>query len=95
MNYTILADKPIIPYLLVNEKNVTVSLTKDTVVNITTAPEELKPTIFTQFLFVIFIFTIIGVAILLGMLKLIGFFKNWKNARSKLQAEPDETNEQK
>jgi len=95
MNYTILADKPIIPYFLVNEKNVTISLTKDTVVNITSAPEELKTTILTQFLFVIFICVILIVAIILGILKVIDFFKNWKNVRSKLQTEPDETNEQK
>jgi len=94
MNYTILADKTIIPYLLVNEKNVTISLSDDQRANISSSPEEIKPTIYTQFLFVIGVIGAFIVVIFFFIQMGIESFKKWKSKRIEKTSGTSEINEQ-
>jgi hypothetical protein len=82
-NYTIIADKPIIPYLLVKQSNVSVSLLEKDNVNITLNPEEIQPTFYSQFLFVIGVFVIVIVIINFYINMGISAYKKWKNKKEK------------
>jgi hypothetical protein len=82
-NYTIIADKPIIPFFLVKQSNVSVSLLERNNVNITLNPEEIQPTFLSQFLFVVG-FLVLTVAMLLYYIKMgIKIYMNLKNKQDK------------
>jgi hypothetical protein len=82
-NYSIIADKTIIPFFLVSEKNVSVSLVRNENVNISSEPEKIQPTFFSQFLFLLVIFGMMFVVILDGVKTGVKFYKNWKAKQDK------------
>jgi len=82
-NYTIIADKPIIPYLLVRQSKVNVSLLEKDNVNITLNPEEIQPTFYSQFLFVIGVLVITVVMIIFYVNMGINAYQKWKNKQEK------------
>jgi len=61
--YTILADKPIIPYLLLRQSNTSISLLEKNSVKITLNPEEIKPS-----LHLLLIVTLVSCALLIAMI---------------------------
>ena len=78
-NYTIIADKPIIPFFLVKQSNVSVSLLEKNNVNITLNPEDIQPTFYTQVIFVVG-FLLLFVVIIIFYIKMgIKIFKKWRN----------------
>jgi Ca2+/Na+ antiporter len=87
-NYTIIADKPIIPYLLVRQSNVSVSLLDQEKMNITLNPEEIQSTLHLQLL-VILSFLVLLVVMVIFYIKIgIKIFREWKNNKENKQQEP-------
>ncbi|MHB8163226.1 MAG: transglutaminase domain-containing protein [Methanoregula sp.] len=62
-DYTIIAEKNIIPFLLVQESNVSVSLLDTDHANVTIIPDKILPTIYSQLICILGIFTILCVGI--------------------------------
>jgi len=58
-NYTIIADKNIIPFLLVKEDNVSISLLEKNNVNVTLNPHGIQWTIYSQMIFVVGVFAVL------------------------------------
>jgi hypothetical protein len=81
MNYFIFADKTIIPYLLVNEKNATISLYEDKKINISSYPEEIKLTNFALLLLGTTIVVGVILAVIFSVLMGINFLIKWKRER--------------
>ena len=78
-NYTIVADKPIIPYLLVKQSNFSVSLLEQNNMKATLNPEEIQLTFHSQLLFVLGIL-VLGIEMIIFCTKKgIEIFKKWIN----------------
>ena len=81
-NYSILAGKTFVPFLLVREKNTTISLMDNENVNITSFSEEIRPTIWSQVLFVLGLIILFILAVLFIIQGVIEIYKKLKSRRS-------------
>jgi hypothetical protein len=78
-NYSIIADKTVIPFLLVSEKNANISLEHDENINITSNSERIQSTIYSQILFIIGFFALLFGIVLFYFKMGLKIYKNWKN----------------
>lgn len=78
-NYTIIADRPIIPFFLVKQSNVSVSLLERKNVNITLNPEEIQLTFYSQLIFVLGFLLFFVVMIVSSINTGIKIYKKWRN----------------
>jgi len=81
-NYTIFADKTFIPFLLVREKNTTISLIDDKNVNISSIQEEIRPTIYSQILFILGFIALFLLTLLFITGMVIENYKKWQGRRN-------------
>jgi hypothetical protein len=80
-NYSVLAGKTLLPFLLVREKNTTVSLIADEKINITSFPEEIRPTIWSQILFILGVIGLFLVALIGFIRMIIKTIKKWMDRK--------------
>jgi hypothetical protein len=78
-NYTIIADKPIIPFLLIKQSNVSVSLLDQEKMNITLNPEEIQSTFHLQLFVILSLFALLVMTVGFYIKRGIKIFKEWKN----------------
>lgn len=78
-NYSIFAGKTLVPFFLVREKNTTISLTDNENVNITSFPEEIRPTIWSQVLFALGLIILFILAVIFIIQTAIEIFKKLKS----------------
>ncbi len=81
-NYTIFAGKTLIPFLLVKEKNATISLIANENVNISSFPEEIRLTIWSQLLFVLGFIALFLFALLFLIGMVIKIYTKWKRGQN-------------
>lgn len=77
-NYTIIADKPIIPYLLVRQSNSSISLLDKDYVNVTLNPDRIQPTFHLQLIFVLGFLALLIAMIKFYIRKGIEIYREWK-----------------